>query len=381
MKIINTLLVDTSPMRATKTLRNYTIKGDPGAMFSLRVINKSQNYYYNFPENTDVNFAPPPAPAFVANIVELNTKTIDSSGTYNGFISFPAITGNNGYKITLLPKGNTMLNSSLSFEKNYESPVYIKQYNNTAVAFSLLHTNSAVVEPSNIVSTGANSVMSTGGTSSFSIDWDLTLSSSQCVIIRQPIITDFEFAVVRKTRTSKTSDLTNLEITDITGLSVGMSVSGTNINAAIITSIKQGYYDATNSTGYKPVYIIPTVLETNVEGKTVSSLDKGGTITLSAAADNHVADRNITFTGKGSSHAKKYNNTDFEISNFALTIDPVVTTLDAVASNSTTIPLTSTNGIKAAETVLMTGIGVTAASPHVDTVNAGVSVDNILTVG
>ena len=374
MKIINTLLIDTSPMRALQTIRNYTIKGDPGAMFSLRVVNKSQNYFYNFPENIDVNYQVPPAPAFLAAITELNTKTIDSSGVYSGFISFPAITGNNGYKITLLPKGNTMLSRSLSFEKNYESPVYIRQYGNAQIAFSLLHSNSAVVEPSNIGSAGANIVISKGATSSFSIDWDLTLSSSQCVIIRQPLISDFEFLVVRKTRTSKSSDLANLELTDVTGLSVGMGVSGTNINAAVITNIKQGYYDANNSTSYKPVYIIPTILETNTEGKIVSSLDKGGTVTLSVAADALVADRNITFTGKGSLHAKKYNNTIFEISNFALTIDPVVTTTDAAVSNSTTIPITSTNGIKAADTILMSGIGVTATAPHVDTVNSGVSV-------
>ena len=38
------------------------------------------------------------------------------------------------------------------------------------------------------------------------------------------------------------------------------------------------------------------------------------------------------------------------------------------------IALTSTNGIKAADTVLMTGIGVTTASPHVDAISAGVNI-------
>ena len=56
-----------------------------------------------------------------------------------------------------------------------------------------------------------------------------------------------------------------------------------------------------------------------------------------------------------------------------LTIDPVVTTTDAAVSNSTTIPITSTNGIKAAESVIMSGIGV-AGTPHIDAVSAGVNV-------
>ena len=51
-----------------------------------------------------------------------------------------------------------------------------------------------------------------------------------------------------------------------------------------------------------------------------------------------------------------------------------MTTTDAAVSNSTTIPITSTNGIKVADTVLMTGIGVTASSPHVDAVSNGVNV-------
>ena len=50
-----------------------------------------------------------------------------------------------------------------------------------------------------------------------------------------------------------------------------------------------------------------------------------------------------------------------------------MTTTDAAVDNSTTIPITSTNGIKAAEGVIMSGIGVTG-TPHVDAVSAGVNV-------
>ena len=52
----------------------------------------------------------------------------------------------------------------------------------------------------------------------------------------------------------------------------------------------------------------------------------------------------------------------------------MVTTTDAAVSNSATIPITSTNGIKAADTVLITGIGITNASPHVDAISSGVNV-------
>ena len=375
MKKINKITIEDSPMPATKTMRVYSVEGDPGAMFGLRVINKSSSNYYNFPENTDPAFATQPAPAFAATVVELNVKTIDDSGVYSSFISFPAITGNDGYKLVLLPKGNTELDTNLSFEKNYQSPEFIKQYSNTAVTFSLLHSNSAVVEPSNIVSTGPNNFISKGVVKSLSINWDITLSSSQCVIARQPIESDFEFTFSRVTRQTKTTSIDKFELTDITGLSIGMSVSGTGIdNGVTITSINKGYYDETNSTALNPIYKIPEVLGEDGNGKTIIRFDKGGTITLSTTASSHVANRSITFTGKGSSHAKNYNSTEFQLSNLALTIDSVRTTTDAAVSNSTTIPITSTNGIKAADTVLMSGIGITSVAPHVDTVNSGASV-------
>tara|TARA_R100000541_G_scaffold59339_1_gene72887 strand:+ start:465 stop:1748 length:1284 start_codon:yes stop_codon:yes gene_type:complete len=375
MKKINKIIIDKSPMKATQTTKQYNVEGEPGAMFGLRVVNKSSGHFYNFPENTDSNFATPPAPAFTATTVELNTKTIDDSGVYSSFISFPAITGNDGYKLVLLPKGNTELNTNFSFEKNYESPDFIKQYSDTAITFSLLHSNAAVVEPSNVVSTGTNHFISTGAKNSFSINWDLTLSSSQCVIARQPNSSDFEFTFNRVTRRTKTTSLDKFELTDVSGLSVGMGVSGTGVDSGVtIASIKTGYYDETNSTVQNPVYIIPTVLETDENNKLLAVSDKGGTITLSTNAASQVANRSITFTGKGALHVKKYNNTEFKVSNFALTIDSIRTTTDAAVSNSTTIPITSTNGIKAADTVLMSGIGVTTTAPHVDTVNNGVSV-------
>ena len=54
----------------------------------------------------------------------------------------------------------------------------------------------------------------------------------------------------------------------------------------------------------------------------------------------------------------------FTVKNFNLTIAPVVTTTDAAVSSSATIPITSTNGIKAVDTVIMSGIGVVGTPAH-----------------
>ena len=147
-----------------------------------------------------------------------------------------------------------------------------------------------------------------------------------------------------------------------------MVASGTGIaSGATITNVIPGYKDLNKSTLAKPVYVIPKAVSDN------EIFDSpGGTVILSASS-TFVADRTITFKGYGYA-IESFNSTKISIKNFKLVIDPVVTTTDAAVSNSTTIPLTSTKGIKAAETVLMTGIGVTTASPHVDAISNGVNV-------
>ena len=107
--------------------------------------------------------------------------------------------------------------------------------------------------------------------------------------------------------------------------------------------------------------------------RTFLRASKGGTAVIDKSS-TFVTDRTITFTGKGLIDLENFNNAKISLTNLLLTIDPVVTTTDAVVSNSTTIPITSTNGIKVADTVLMTGIGITATAPHVDAVSSGVNV-------
>ena len=181
---------------------------------------------------------------------------------------------------------------------------------------------------------------------------------------------DFQFTTTKTTKPAGSSS-TELELTDITGLSIDMGVSGTGIASdSVITNIYRGFKDQTNSTSVNPIYVVPKVISD--DGKKVVN-STGGTVIIDKAS-TFVVDRTITFTGKGSTASEAFNETIFEVSDLALTIDPVVTTTDAVVDNSTTIPIASTDGIKVADTVLMTGIGVTSSSPHVDAVSSGVNI-------
>ena len=357
-------------MSSSAVTRPYKISGDPGALFTLIVQDDDSNYY-NFPENTVVSIEEgisTPDASFSSTPTQLLQKQINEDGVYNGFITFPAISSDDYYIITLITGDDTEINSKLSNTKKIYISDKIYKYKDTTVTFRILHSNSAVVEPSNYTKSGVSSTIERKSfTIPLTIDWGFTLDSSNCVIIRQPLITDFEFTTTKTTVTAGSS-ATELELDSVEGLSIGMAATATGIPSnTVITKIVRGYKNTGKSTAATPVYDIPVT--TDVDNVLVES--KAGTITLDKAS-TFVVDRVVTFRGKGSKHSEKFNNTRFKVKNFLLTIDPVTTTLDAAAS-SETIPLTSTNGIKAAETVIMSGIGV-IGTPHVDTVNDGVSV-------
>ena len=371
MKEIKTFKINTAPMSKSASTRTYTVTGDPGASFSLVVMNED-SHFYNFPENTDPVLSTRPAPAFAAAVVELNTVILNNFGTHVGSIDFPAVIDDDVYKIILTAKQDSIVSNSLSSESNFFAPV-ISQYDDPTITFSLLHSASSVIEPSNVTSTGISSRVGASGETTFSISWDITLNDGECVIARQPLQSDFEFTTTKTTRTAGSSAV-NLEVTNIEGISAGMDVSGTGIASNSATKYIIPGYKNSNSVGYNvdETYNIPLIVET-IDGKDVVTEDKGGTIFISEAS-TFVVDRVITFTGKGAAAAKIFSGLEVDITNLALTIDPVVTTTDVAASDTNVIPITSTDGIKAVDTVILSGIGVTG-TPHVDSVNAGVSVE------
>ena len=367
MKNITELTIDNTPMSSRQISKEYFVYGDEGACFTL-IVKNEDDHFYNFPNN--VSYATAPTAAFAATPVQMDVATIGSSGVYTGSIVFPTVTDDDKYQITILPVKDTVLAKTFSPETTYTSP-YIYQYIDSTITFSLLHSNAAVVEPSNVTSTGFSNKLSRNSNTSVSISWPITLSSSNFVIARQPVASDFEFTTTKDTLNAGSG--TSLELKNIEGLSVGMGVSGTGIaSGSVISEIHAGYLDAANSTSDNQLYNIPSAIEV-VDGVDVIRQSKGGTVVIDKSS-TFVADRTITFTGKGLNHLNKFNNSKLTITNLLLTIDPVTTTTDGAVSNSTTIPVTSTNGIKAADTVLMTGIGVTDSSPHVDSVSSGVSV-------
>ena len=377
MKTINNIILDTSAMPAALTTRSFTVVGEPGSQFTMTVTNED-SHFYNFSEEVDKNGDLKVARAFTATPDRLDVKTIDESGSYTDLIQFPAITDDDHYYVTLYAVGDTDLNSVLSTNDVYILPK-IYQYKDTTLTFSLssaASSGSYNTLPSNVTATGVSSSVVNAIPSQVTknISFAVSLSSSQFVIARQPIADDFEFTTTTTTVSSadSTGETLAIEVADISKLSARMAVTGTGIASnSLVREVIPGYKDYNKSSDLEDVYTIPKIKSTDTEGKEIISDSLGGTIIISNASTWN-SGVTLTFTS-GIRDVEDFNGTELEVSNLALTIDPVVTTTDSAVSSSTTIPITSTNGIKAAEGVIMSGIGITG-TPHVDAVSAGVNI-------
>jgi hypothetical protein len=378
MKEINNFIIDSSSLTTAGGSRQYTVFGSPEAVFSIIVINEAGELY-NFPEKTVVSEDTDtirPKGAFASTPVSLFKQKLNKQGEYTSVIQFPPLSsGDDKYTIVLQaePGFDTSLSKSLSKNNVYHA-AEIYQYFDTTLTFAVASTGSSgtyTANPpaSNETTTGfSTSVTSLKFNRKVNISWPVALSSSQFVIARQPEINDFYFTTTKLT--SNDNSGREIEMADISGLSVGMAVSGSGIAAgSVIKKIIPGYKDENKSTATDHVYSIPKAL--NSENNAMID-SPGGTIFMNNSSSWGLG-ATLTFKGFGSAHAEAFNNTKFSVSNLAVTIDPVVTTTDSAVSGSATIPITSTNGIKAAEGVIMSGIGVTG-TPHVDAVSAGVNV-------
>jgi len=96
MAIIKAFNLDLSDLPATSERRGFIIYGDKGAEFKLEIKDNTTGYYYNF----------------TTNIFQVSPSSLEeqmSSNSYNGHITFPAITGSDDqYDVYLYAKPGTV---------------------------------------------------------------------------------------------------------------------------------------------------------------------------------------------------------------------------------------------------------------------------------
>ena len=363
---IKSFNIDTSPKSVGPVVRNYQIIGDAGSLFHM-IIQNSAGEYYNFPENTIVNqdagvFLP--AGAFSTTTSNLHNKQIPVNGIYQGVVSFPNSGGDDNY-VTIIAGNDTKFDTNNFSNENIFVSEKIYSYQLSGVIFSVTHSSATVVEPSTISFKGRSSEVGNLNVSNkVNIDWPFTLSSGSATILRQPTVNDFEFTTTKVTSSSSdgTGQTTKIELTDISGLSVGMLVTGDGIaTSAEIRKIIPGYKDYNSSSTTNEIYIIPLVENEDGDGIEES---KGGTIEINNASEWSTG-LTLNFLGKGPSAAEAFNKTRFKISNFKIELEDVrVTTTDSTAD--TVIHASSSNGIKAQSQFTVNGPTTNKVTVKVD---------------
>mgnify|MGYP003134125265 CR=1 FL=1 len=343
---IKSFELDTSDIVSTGTTRSFVVKGDVTAKFNLKIIKDNpsgSDTTYDFTTNT-----------FTASTTQLTDQEIDSTGEFISFITFPNITVDDTYTVELSPslsKGTT-LNSSIqdATDKNLYT-LTINQYKIITISVVLASTSYSgsysSFPPSTITITGERN-STERLVKSFS--YDLSLSANSFTFARgyttnvagmHPL--DIRSSVVKVKNGNQTAGTTVL-LDDVQSLAIGMLMTGTGVTGSPrVTSIDV----STNS-------VVVSVAQ-NAQGD-------GG------MADN----ANITFTYGGSEISKLISGCEFELLNIeevvsgyllnAATLTPVETLVDGAVSNSATIDVDSTAGIKAGSTTTVSGRGINAAA-------------------
>tara|TARA_Y100000592_G_C5477269_1_gene323067 strand:- start:2949 stop:4535 length:1587 start_codon:yes stop_codon:yes gene_type:complete len=380
MKKITNVTLDTTSLPSEGGDRTFNIKGDVGAVFTIYAYNEDGSYY---------NFATQDFRTLDGSILRRGqsyaeyflTKSIGTSGVASGNIKFPSVTDDDIYEVFVRAEpgleaeidggsyktisGETKFDESFDNEFIYHVPnndqsqytiedqtlntsniagtkkftSSIHQFVDTTITFSLLHSSSDVVEPSNYTitlprySTYAPGGLqpSTGRYNEIDVDWEITVPTSTFFVARrQPTIDDFETSVTINTQLATASGSPILTLTRDTTASVrsllllspGTKASATNIPA----------------------------------DTTIKTIDKeNNQVTLSAnTTDIVAADTAVTFTETGSRGADIFFDSAFSISDFKIALSDVEIATDDTSTNQV-VPLANTNGLKTVTTQTVNG--------------------------
>ena len=352
---IKSFELDTSDIASTGATRNFIVKGDATAKFSLKITKDNpsgSDTTYDFTTNT-----------FTASVTELTNQEIDATGEFIGFITFPNVSVDDTYTVELTPtlsKGTT-LNSSIQDSANENLyTLTINQYKlitiSVVLASTLYSGSYSSFPPATITMTGERN-STERLVRSFS--YDLSLSANSFTFARgyganvagmHPL--DIRSSIVKIKNGDQTAS-TTVAFDDVANLVPGMSMTGTGV------------------TGSPRIVSVDSSANTIVVDVTQNAVGDGG------MAD----DASITFTYGGSETSKLISGCEFELLGVdetttgyllnAVTLQDVTTLVNGAVSGSAIVNVDSAAGIKAASTTFVSGRGINAAvvAPHVDNVS------------
>ena len=339
MKLITNFEIDQSDMSALSQTRNYTVSGDEGARFNLRVTTPTK--FYNFVTKA---FQTAQTSETTLSNVELD------EGSFFGEILFPADTDGEVYTIDLvaLPHFDTQISNSIKESNSIKLTKTITQVADITITFQSKPTTTANFEGSSHSRTATATQSPTVTTPvTVDIDWEFENDQSDergfgfvpVATLRRdaadsslgPFITMddsswyvFGSAVINDTVSDDGggSSHFNYKVDTISDLTTGMTITG----------VSSGTLSGTPSLSRVAIYSDTA----NFPGKPFIKL----------SASQVFADGiTLTTKGRGVNAIKKSSGIDITINEMTLTQTPLTKTVRAAVDNSTTITLNGTYGV------------------------------------
>jgi len=352
IKYINSIQINTADMPDSQNVRNLTITGDTGAVFSVHVMQNQNKVikFYNFIDTTwDSDFK-------AANKLS-NIKIAGSS--YSKNITFEAISSNAAtYTIFVHaePHFNTKLAESVSPENEVCYTTTINQVLDATVSLYIKsgsessYVTSSISEDVKVDSTGSTVQTNVVTLIPSSFTWEPTNALTDAngfglILSRQPTANDWAFREI-DTVDGAISSTNSFKVDSLTNLGVGMKIVG----------VSSGSLSGTPNI---------TEIDTNTKTLTISSNQ--------TFADGIV----LTFEGRGSDVINKATGAIINFSAIAKYKTQLTKTVRLAVSNSTTITLNGTYGVAKGATVR--GVGMDNSSANaVQSISAAVEGGSIV---
>jgi len=348
--------IDTENIISTGGSRLFTVKGDKNASFNLKVTKANGSS-----ADTTYDFA---TATFTSTVTELSNQTLGILGQYSDKIAIPAITADEAYTIELSPSLSlgTTLNATIQDSTNQlKNTKTLNQFKGITITLTLASTSNSShynTLPSAITFVGEKNSQSRIDKK---VSFDLTLSANSFTFARgyttlEGAISDIDFrSSIAKVKNGNQSSGVVVVLDDINNLAPGMSMTGTGVTGS------------------------PRILSINTIAKSITV-----SVTQDAQGAGGIADdAALTFTYGGSSTSRVISGCDFDLKDLnqstgfivnAATLSPVTTAVNNSSGidNSATVVVDSADGIKAAATTFVSGLGIDATSvaPHVDGVSS-----------
>ena len=313
-------------------VKQLSVVGDPFATFSLTITTDDATVkYYDFSSNT-----------FSTTYSKLSFEKLNTTGLYKKTITFPTSTSNVVYSVRLQaePHFDTELQLSGVLSKISQTKK-IYQYAKKKITFTSssdettpnvdfptdveINVSPTIVTIDDVLTNSVNN-----GEVEQTLSWTYTAKKDKRIMIRrQPLLTDFESTITKTTSgATDISDSNNgkiITLTDVDNLYVGIKLK----------SVSTGGFIHTEDFG--PPIVLPTVTAIDTVNKK---------ITIDVSLDSPDA-ATLTFAGFGAKATNTFNNTNFQLRDLKATLNTLTTTTTSSVEDSTTIPVSSIEGITA----------------------------------